>query len=172
MGACFGGEYTWFHINFKECEVIFDGAQFIGYSVDFSNTGFGAGGVSFSYTQFKTSIVKFEDTHFRDGNVNFIGAHFGDGNVNFKDAHFGDGDICFRNVTANTIWFYGNTFCSHIDLRFKDIISLFIEECKFDKTIIISGNPKILSLKGTVTIGQIHFSDEPSVIVAAIESSI
>ena len=177
-----------FKLSFSECEfgdghiaigivqygnaaVVLDGSRFGKGEKYFSGTNLGEGIITFSGTDFGEGDVDFNRTKFGNGNIYFGRTKFSGGKVDFSNAIFGEGDVDFENVVANRFILSENKFSSFLDLRFETVNELIIKDCITEKTVKISGTPSILSLKNTINLGQIHFSDEPKVIVSAIENS-
>jgi uncharacterized protein YjbI with pentapeptide repeats len=93
-------------------QVIFQGARFVGGSVDFVSATFSDGIVDFAGAKFSGGTVNFADATFSGGKVGFVGARFSGGTVDFADARFSDGTVGFANATFSdgTVNFAGARF--------------------------------------------------------------
>jgi len=167
--ATFGDGYVSFDgANFGDGNINFEDTSFGEGVVNFSRVNFGNGDTSFFGANFGNGDVNFYDTQLENGNINFNGAAFGDGDIRFGFSSFingetsfllttfGNGDISFEMAHMGKVTFTGNQFKSIVDMRFKDIQELKIQDCTIEKILKVDGFPQVLSFLNTINLGQIY----------------
>lgn len=185
-GACFdsgdirfnearfhNGKVSFELVTFGYGNVSFSGANFDETAVSFRRAKFADGDVEFGFTHFRESSLSFEDVEFGKGEVTFMLAQFGEGNIFFNGAQFGEGRVNFfsanlsaeiisyENCQAEAVYFENVIFRNYIDLRFKRIDKLVIEDCKVEKIMQCdTANIAKLSFFKTINLGQIYLQWE------------
>lgn len=105
-----------------------------------------------------------------DGTVSFANSIFGNGTASFFRVKFGEGTLDFTGAIAETAIFFDCKFYNHDILNFKFVGSLQILQCVINKTLSVSG-AKIMSLKGTISLGYIYCDWESNHVGQAIQDN-
>ncbi len=151
------GNIFFIYAHFGIGNIYFNGAHFSFGDVSFSGTNFNKGSIYFWNTQFDVENVSFNEAQFSGSDISFDGAYFGDSKVNFSPKKIDVEKISFHDCKANYVLIKNVIFKNYVDLRFKKIYELIIEECKIEKVLQCDTvNIAKLSLLNTINLGQIY----------------
>ena len=173
-----------FHkVNFNTRTLDFNETLFSCEYVDFWGTKFINSEVEFEYSVFENCNVDINEALFDSCRLEFIGIELTGKRLNFYSTIFKNTITSFVSIIFNdTILSLLDSYAekliidscilrTHLLLKYKNIGEIDILRCTIEKVVKINGEPNFFSFADTVNLGQVHFSDEPSVIVKAIENS-
>ena len=175
VGTDFGeGDISFREAKFAKGDIIFIFSNFGRGDVSFDYAQFGEGYVSFIKAKFGKGDVSFNFSNFGEGEVSFISANFGEGNVNFYGANLSEKNISFQDVKVGNVIFRNNIWSNHIDLRFKKVNGLILQNCIIEKTIKLNGaDYEKLSFVDSVNLGQIYIDwDKNNVLKAIVDGNV